>query len=122
MNEIMMLKAVVEDALQNKKCFAVFDELFRGTNVDDATQVTRKTLEGIVLFKHSFFIISTHLHALEDIGLIKKNKIDTYYFDSGISENMPIFSYKIKRGWSDLKLGEVLFQTSGLDALLRPNT
>lgn len=120
MNEIITLKAVVEDALQNKKCFAVFDELFRGTNVDDANQVTRKTLEGIVRFKHSFFIVSTHLHALEDIDLIKEDKIDTYYFDSGISENMPIFSYKIKKGWSDLKLGEVLFRNSGLDALLRP--
>lgn len=120
MNEIMTLKAVVEDALQNKKCFAVFDELFRGTNVDDATQVTRKTLEGIVRFKHSFFVISTHLHALEEIDLIKENKIDAYYFDSGISENTPIFSYKIKKGWSDLKLGEVLFQNSGLDAILRP--
>jgi len=122
MNEIMTLKDVVENAAQNKKCFAVFDEIFRGTNAEDANAVTRKTLEGIIRFDHSFFIISTHLHALEDIDLIKENKIDTCYFESGISENMPVFSYTIKKGWSNLKLGEILFRTSGLDALLRPSS
>ena len=40
MSEIVTLKTVVEEALLGKKCFAVFDELFRGTNIEDALEIS----------------------------------------------------------------------------------
>ncbi|MEO6914857.1 MAG: hypothetical protein ABI151_03680, partial [Chitinophagaceae bacterium] len=36
MSEIMTLKNVVVEAQTGARCFAVFDELFRGTNIEDA--------------------------------------------------------------------------------------
>lgn len=118
MNEIIRLKQVVVDASEQKRCFAVFDELFKGTNIEDAIQISLTTVKGLTKFKNSYFFISTHLHQLKDIEQIKTKQVDTYYVDCDIKNNTPIFNYKIKEGWSDLKVGQLLFDKEGLNELL----
>ncbi|MCH5599380.1 MutS-related protein [Niabella ginsengisoli] len=118
MNEIVRLREVVE-AAANKRCFAVFDELFKGTNVEDAVQISATTINGLVQFKTSFFFISTHLHQLKEIEAIKQNHVDTYFVNCNIYNETPVFSYEIKKGWSDLKIGQILFEKEGLNDLLR---
>ncbi len=75
MSEIMTLKKVLTEAAGSTKCFAVFDELFRGTNIEDALEISTATIKGLVKFTNSLFIISTHLHQLKDIEEIKKVKL-----------------------------------------------
>ena len=48
MSEIITLKNVLTEAAGNKKCFAVFDELFRGTNIEDALEISTATIKGLV--------------------------------------------------------------------------
>lgn len=50
MTELLHLKTVLENASGSQKCFAVFDELFRGTNPDDALDITRATINGLARF------------------------------------------------------------------------
>jgi len=118
MNEIIRLKQVVVDASDNKSCFAVFDELFKGTNIDDAVQISSTTIKGLTKFKNSFFFISTHLHQLKQIEQVQTKEIDTYYVDCVIKNSTPIFNYQIKEGWSELKVGQLLFEKEGLNDLL----
>jgi DNA mismatch repair protein MutS len=118
MNEIMRLKQVLIKANENKSCFAVFDELFRGTNIEDAIQISTTTISGLAKIKNSFFFISTHLHQLKEIEQVKAKQVDSYYVDCIIQNNTPIFSYRIKEGWSDLKVGQLLFEKEGLNVLL----
>jgi DNA mismatch repair protein MutS len=118
MNEIMRLKQVLIKANENKSCFAVFDELFRGTNIEDAIQISTTTISGLSKFKNSFFFISTHLHQLKEIEQVKAKLVDSFYVDCIIQNNTPIFSYRIKEGWSDLKVGQLLFEKEGLNELL----
>ena len=46
MSEIVTLKNVVSEAIKNEKCFAVFDELFRGTNIEDALEISTTHYKG----------------------------------------------------------------------------
>ena len=48
MSEIIALKNVLTEAVEGKKCFAVFDELFRGTNIEDAVEISTATIKGLV--------------------------------------------------------------------------
>jgi DNA mismatch repair protein MutS len=118
MTEVINLKKVITEATNNEKCFAVFDELFRGTNNEDAVEISTTTIKGLTKFKNSIFFISTHLHQLKEIEEVKSNKIATYYFECNLKDNNPQFTYKLKEGWSDLKVGRILFEKEGLNKML----
>jgi len=118
MSEIVTLKNVLEEAAGDTKCFAVFDELFRGTNIEDALEISSTTIKGLVNFPNSLFLISTHLHQLKDMEEIKTNKVSTCFIECELTGNTPAFTYKLKNGWSDLKLGRILFEKEGLNKML----
>ena len=118
MTEIVTLKNVLKDASNGAKCFAVFDELFRGTNIEDALEISTATIKGLVKFSNSLFFISTHLHQLKDMEEIKMGKVSTSFVECELKDNTPVFTYKLKDGWSDLKIGRILFEKEGLNDLL----
>ncbi|MCO6148632.1 hypothetical protein [Flavobacterium sp. NRK1] len=93
MTEIINLKKVVKEAGENQPCFAVFDELFRGTNIDDALEISETTLKGMLNFSESLFFVSSHLHQLINSEEIKSGKIDCYYLDCNLQNNTPAFTY-----------------------------
>jgi len=118
MSEIVTLKNVLTEASGNKKCFAVFDELFRGTNIEDALEISTATIKGLCNFPQSLFFISTHLHQLKQMEEVKANKITTCYIECELKNEVPVFTYKLKEGWSDLKIGRILFDREGINTLL----
>lgn len=115
MTEVMNLKTVVENATNGKRCFAVFDELFSGTNVEDAFEICRTTINGLSKFKGSYFLISTHIQELKSVS---NSRISNYYIDCELIGDKPTFTYKLKKGWSDIKVGRILFDKEGLNKLL----
>ena len=119
MSEVITLKNVIAEARKGERCFAVFDELFRGTNIEDALEISTVTIKGVIQFTNSLFIISTHLHQLKDMEEIKNNRVTTSYIECEINGNTPAFTYKLKNGWSDLKLGRILFDREGLNGMLK---
>ncbi|HXS54847.1 MAG TPA: hypothetical protein VN726_01915 [Hanamia sp.] len=119
MTEIITLKNVVEEALQDAKCFAVFDELFRGTNIEDALEISTATIKGLTKFTNSYFFISTHLHQLQALEEIHNGKVDTWFIECELKGNTPAFTYQLKPGWSDLKIGRILFEKEGLNDMLK---
>jgi DNA mismatch repair protein MutS len=118
MTEVVNLKRVLAEVINNNNSFAVFDELFRGTNIEDAVEISTTTIKGLVRFKNSLFFISTHLHQLKEIEEVKANEIATFYIDCELKNNNPHFNYKLRQGWSDLKVGRLLFEREGLNDML----
>jgi len=116
MSEVKTLKAVVLEASRQQRCFAIFDELFRGTNVEDALAISRTTIVGLTKFTGSCFIISTHLHQLKDA--VKDERIGTHYIECSLEQGRPVFTYRLQSGWSDLKIGQIIFEQEGLNELL----
>jgi DNA mismatch repair protein MutS len=118
MTEIKTLKDILIEALSGKKCFAIFDELFRGTNAEDALAISRKTIEGLSRFRDSQFLISTHLQQLKESIQADDEGIGQRFIECTLSEGIPYFTYKLKPGWSDLKIGQIIFEQEGLNKLL----
>ncbi|MDR3711903.1 MAG: hypothetical protein P4L51_03740 [Puia sp.] len=136
MSEIKTLKSVVEAARSGKACFAVFDELFRGTNPEDALAISATAVTGLTKFLHSYFFISTHLYQLREMLPPAKESpnpaspgnvpviapgnegIGTHYIDCRLEDREPEFTYVLRRGWSDLRIGQILFDREGLNELL----
>ncbi len=56
MSEIVTFKNVLKDASKHAKCFAVFDELFRGTNIEDALEISTATIKGLAKFATPCFL------------------------------------------------------------------
>jgi DNA mismatch repair protein MutS len=118
MAEICNLKTVLQEATAGKKCFAIFDELFKGTNIDDAQEITLTTINGLGKFKESVFFLSTHLVHLQNQLPGSSVSIGKYYIHCTLEAGIPVFTYELKKGWSDLKIGKILFEQEGLAQLL----
>lgn len=116
MTEVINLKNVVENASNGKRCFAVFDELFSGTNVEDAFEICRTTINGLSRYKDSYFFISTHIQELRNVA---NEQVSSYYMDCVLIDDKPTFTYELKRGWSDIKVGRILFDREGLNRMLK---
>jgi DNA mismatch repair protein MutS len=120
MTEIKSLKEILMEARAGKRCFAIFDELFRSTNEEDALAISRTTIQGLTKLEGSQFLLSTHLHQLKDSIIKDPTKIARYCIECIIKDLSPVFTYKLESGWSDLKIGQMLFRQEGLDQLLSP--
>lgn len=116
MTEIVNLKNVVVNAAEGKRCFAVFDEIFNGTNIEDALEICKTTIQGLSQYKDSYFFISTHLQELKNFT---NSNVSTFYLDCELIDSTPTFTYKLKKGWSDIKVGRILFDKEGLNELLQ---
>lgn len=114
--EIINVKNVLLE-LKSKNCFVVFDEIFNGTNINDAAQITVKTVNGLSRFKNSMFVFSTHLNLIENELTTNKN-ILMLHLESFLVNNNLSFTYKLKEGWSKLEIGKILFNQYGLSDLL----
>jgi DNA mismatch repair protein MutS len=120
MTEVMNLKNVLLQARETRRCFAIFDELFRGTNPEDALAISNRTIHGLTQFRHSSFFISTHLHRLKESTLSDKN-VRTHFIECQLARNKPVFTYNLREGWSDLRIGQIIFEQEGLNDLLSDN-
>ena len=92
---------------KNERHFAVFDELYSGTNPYEAISSAYAYLHTISKNKNIKFILTTHFIKLCDLFEEHKNKtIENCYMNTIINENYdPIYKYKIKKGISKVKGG-----------------
>ncbi|WKN44012.1 MutS-related protein [Tunicatimonas pelagia] len=118
MAEIQNLKRVLQLASEGKKCFAMFDELFKGTNIDDAQEITLSTVNRLGKFTGSLFFISTHLLHLEEQIDNSEDHIKKCFIECRLEEGIPHFTYRLREGWSTVKIGKILFEAEGVSKLL----
>ena len=96
----------------------MFDELFSGTNVEDAKAICEATVSGLSNYENSLFFVSTHIQQLE---LLNMENIDVFHLDCELMNGTPTFTYQVKKGESSLKIGQILFEQEGLFELLQAN-
>ncbi len=118
MTEVLNLKDSIIAAQQQKQVFAVFDELFSGTNIDDALNILTITISGLKKFTNSYFLLSTHFYKLKELHVDEMSHAAFYYIDSFLENGVPKFTYQVKEGWSDIKFGSILFEREGLMRML----
>jgi DNA mismatch repair protein MutS len=116
-NEVQRIKATVQKVTNGKKWLILIDELFKGTNVQDAMKCSSTVIEGLLKIKNSIFILSTHLYEIGD-ELKKHPNICFHYFETAVKDDQLSFSYQLKEGISNDRLGYLILKKEGVVGML----
>lgn len=115
--EVMRIKDVAHRLEANNRILVLFDELFRGTNVKDAYDGTVAVVSAFAKIRTSFFVISTHIvEAARELE--SKANIQFSYFDIKEEDGHPVYTYKLKEGVSDVRLGMYIINKEGVIDLI----
>ncbi|HUM66879.1 MAG TPA: DNA mismatch repair protein MutS, partial [Chitinophagaceae bacterium] len=108
-NEVQRIKNTIDKINNGKKWLVLIDELFKGTNVQDAMKCSLTVIKGLIKIKNSLFILSTHLY---EIGEELKNysNISFRYFETNVDNDQLQFSYQLKEGISNDRIGYVILK------------
>ena len=117
-NEVQRIKSTVEKINDNKKWLILIDELFKGTNIQDAMKCSTTVINGLQKRRNSLFILSTHLYEIGE-DLKNHSNIQFKYFETNVINNELEFSYQLKNGISNDKLGYLILEKEGVVELLK---
>lgn len=108
-NEVQRIKNTIEKINDGKKWLVLIDELFKGTNVQDAMKCSLAVIKGLIKIKNSLFILSTHLYEIGD-ELKNYPNISFRYFETDVNDDQLKFSYQLKEGISNDRIGYVILK------------
>jgi len=116
-NEVQRIRNTILQINNKKKWLVLIDELFKGTNVQDAMKCSTTVIHGLLKIKSSLFILSTHLYEIGE-ELKRFPNISFKYFETGIREGQLIFPYLLKEGISNDRLGYLILEKEKVVELL----
>lgn len=116
-NEVMRIKATIGKINTEKKWFILIDELFKGTNVQDAMKCSSTVVEGLIKVQQSLFILSTHLYEIAD-DLKRFPNIQFKYFETTVKEDQLHFTYQLNEGVSNDRLGYLILKKENVVKML----
>ena len=108
-NEVQRIKNTINKINDNKKWLVLIDELFKGTNVQDAMKCSGAVIKGLIKIPNSLFILSTHLYEIADELTVYPNIIFRY-FETAVEADQLIFSYQLKEGISNDRIGYLILK------------
>jgi len=117
-NEVNRVKATVKKVSDGRKWLILIDELFKGTNIEDAMKCSQTVIEGLLKTKNCLYILSTHLYELGET-LEKYPEINFSYFETEVSDGRLLFNYLLREGISSDRLGYLILQNEGVVKLLQ---
>jgi DNA mismatch repair protein MutS len=108
-NEVQRIKNTIEKINNGKKWLVLIDELFKGTNVQDAMKCSLTVIKGLIKMKNSLFILSTHLYEIGE-ELKAFPNISFKFFETNVKDDQLEFSYQLKDGISNDRIGYVILK------------
>jgi DNA mismatch repair protein MutS len=119
--EVQRMKQTAEKLLQSQPHLVLMDELFKGTNVHDAFECTKAVLEGLLHRPDHLMIISTHLYEVAQQFSSKQEILFSYFVTNMAEDGSYKFTYELKNGISNDRIGYRILQKEGVIALLNKN-
>ncbi|MFM9021374.1 MAG: MutS-related protein [Sediminibacterium sp.] len=117
-NEVQRIKNTIETVNLGNKWLILIDELFKGTNQEDAIRCSTAVMEGLSKKRNSLFILSTHLYEI-GVTLQQYSNVQFRFFETSVADGELQFSYQLKPGISNDRLGYLILQKEGVLDLLR---
>ena len=108
-NEVQRIKNTIFKINDGKKWLVLIDELFKGTNVQDAMKCSLTVIKGLIKIKNSLFILSTHLYEIGE-ELKKYPNISFKFFETNVMDDQLEFSYQLREGISNDRIGYVILR------------
>jgi DNA mismatch repair protein MutS len=117
--EVQRIKQTAEKLLQPLPHLVLMDELFKGTNVHDAYECTKAVVEGLLQHQKHIMVLSTHLYEVAQQFSDRKEIIFSYFVTDLSQEGNYTFSYELKPGISNDRIGYRILQKEGVLDLLQ---
>ena len=116
-NEVQRIRHTVERISDGRRWLVLIDELFKGTNIQDAMKCSATVIRGLIRIRKALFILSTHLY---EIGAELKPfpNICFRYFETGVVDDQLVFSYQLRDGISNDRIGYLILQREKVTDLL----
>lgn len=111
--EVRRVKEVVAKIGEKKRIVVIFDELFRGTNVKDASDASLQVIDALADVDGSLFLVSTHIVEIA-AGLQDNPNIGFVCFPATMEGGIPWYSYKLKEGVSEERAGMMILRSEGV--------
>lgn len=118
MAEVRRVREVAEAVTRGERALAIFDEVFRGTNVKDALEASRLVMLGFARSRTSGFVFSSHLTELAR-ELEDEESIRFACFDGTIEQGRAHYEFRLREGVSERRLGLQLLEEERVPELLR---
>lgn len=116
-NEVQRIKQTILKISNKKRWLILIDELFKGTNVQDAMQCSAVVIKGLLQSKRSIFILSTHLYEIAET-LQQRQNIQFKFFETQVVKDELIFSYQLQNGVSKDRIGYLILKREKVIELL----
>ncbi|MBI1781595.1 MAG: DNA mismatch repair protein MutS [Sphingobacteriales bacterium] len=116
-NEVQRIKNTVIKINDGRKWLVLIDEIFKGTNIQDAMNCSTAVIKGLLKISNSLFILSTHLYEIGD-ALKTYPNIQFKYFETSTEGEQLKFSYQLKDGISNDRLGYLILKREKVVELL----
>lgn len=116
-NEVQRIKNTVLKVADGKKWLILIDELFKGTNIEDAMNCSTAVIKGLVKVKSSLFVLSTHLYEI-GASLTGYPNIAFRYFETEVRGDQLLFSYQLRDGISNDRIGYLILRREKVIDLL----
>lgn len=116
-NEVQRIKNTVLRINDGKRWLVLIDELFKGTNIQDAMKCSSTVIRGLIKINHALFILSTHLYEIGD-ELKEYPNISFRFFETKTVDDQLVFSYQLKEGISNDRIGYLILKREKVIDLL----
>jgi DNA mismatch repair ATPase MutS len=120
--EVQRMKQTAEKLTRDRPHLVLMDELFKGTNVHDAYECTKAVVEGLLNHPNHLMILSTHLYEVAQQFVENKGILFSYFVTNLSSEGNYEFTYRLKNGISNDRIGYLILQKEGVISLLNKRT
>jgi len=117
-NEVQRVRKTLQQVTDGKNWLVLIDELFKGTNVQDAMKCSATVVEGLLKIKNALFVLSTHLYEIGE-GLKQYSNIQFRYFETEVKDEQLYFNYNLKEGISNDRLGYLILKREGVVEMLK---
>jgi DNA mismatch repair protein MutS len=115
--EVMRVKNVAQEVASGRRLLVIFDELFKGTNVKDASDATLAVITAFSQYRHCFFVVSTHI---VEVGEAHKphGNFRFLYLPTVMDGKVPRYPYLLAEGISSDRQGMMIIENEGILEML----
>jgi DNA mismatch repair protein MutS len=117
--EVQRMKQTATKLKQQEPHLVLMDELFKGTNVHDAYECTRAVMDGLLHHQNHMMILSTHLYEVAQQFSSNKDILFSYFVTNMAENGGYEFTFELKQGISNDRIGYRILQKEGVIDLLR---
>jgi DNA mismatch repair protein MutS len=108
-NEVQRIKNTIVKISGHKRWLILVDELFKGTNIEDARSCSIAVIKGLSKVRESIFVLSTHLYEIAE-DLKELPNLRFWYLESTMKDGVFRFNYRLQEGISNDRLGYLILK------------